>query len=450
MQQKTPRVGMVSLGCAKALVDSERIASALKREGYDFAPDYAGADVVIVNTCGFLDSARAESLAAISEALAENGRVIVTGCMGADEAALAEVREKVLAITGPADVPTVVRAVREAVPPPHDPKRDLVPPAGLKFTPPHYAYLKISEGCSNSCTFCIIPSLRGPLVSRPVDDVLREAEALAERGVQELLVISQDTAAYGRDIQYATAEWRGDELRAHVTDLTRALGGMFPWVRLHYLYPYPVVDKLVELMAEGLLAPYLDVPFQHAAPDVLKRMKRPADQEKLLKRIEQWREICPDVAIRSTFIVGFPGETEEDFRFLLDWLKEARIDRVGCFVYEPVQGAAANALGDAVPQEVAEERKRKLMLLQEEISAENLQRKVGRDVRVLVDEIDEEQGLVVARGPWDAPEVDGMVLIPRALAPEAASGMFMDVRITGADVHDLFARPVDGKSGAAA
>jgi len=442
-----PRVGMVSLGCAKALVDSERIASALKREGYEFAPDYEGADVVIVNTCGFLDSARAESLAAISEALAENGKVVVTGCMGADAAALGEVKDRLLAITGPADVSAVVRAVRQAAPPPHDPKRELVPPAGLKFTPPHYAYLKISEGCSNKCTFCIIPRLRGALVSRSVDDVLREAEALAERGVKELLVISQDTAAYGRDIRYAAAEWRGNELRAHVTDLARALGGMFPWVRLHYLYPYPVVDDLVELMAEGLLAPYLDVPFQHAAPAVLKRMRRPADQEKLLKRIERWREICPEVAIRSTFIVGFPGETEEDFRFLLDWLRAARIDRVGCFVYEPVEGAAANALDAPVPPELAEERKRELMLLQEEISAKNLKRKVGREVRVLVDEIDEEQGLVVARTPWDAPEVDGMVLIPRELAPEAAPGDFMDVRITGADVHDLFARPLAREKG---
>ena len=445
-----PKVGMVSLGCAKALVDSERIASALRAEGYDFAPDYAGADVVIVNTCGFLDSARAESLAAISEALAENGKVIVTGCMGADEAALGEVKDSVLAVTGPADVPAVLRAVREAAPPPHDPKIDLLPPAGLKFTPPHYAYLKISEGCSNKCTFCIIPRLRGSLASRPIDDVLREAEALAGRGVRELLVISQDTAAYGQDIRYADADWHGRELRAHVTDLAHALGGMFPWVRLHYLYPYPVVDELVELMAEGQLLPYLDVPFQHAAPEVLKRMRRPADQEKLLKCIERWREICPDVAIRSTFIVGFPGETEEDFRFLLEWLKEAHIDRVGCFVYEPVDGAAANALDGAVPREVAEERKRELMLLQEEISAANLKRKVGCETRVLVDGIDTGQELVVARSVWDAPEVDGMVLIPREEAPNAAPGDFLNVRITGSDVHDLFATPVDSEGGSGA
>ncbi len=449
-----PRVGLVSLGCAKALVDSERIATALKRAGYDFAPDYAGADVVIVNTCGFLDSARAESLAAISEALAENGKVIVTGCMGADEAALADVAADVLAITGPAQVEAVVDAVKRAAPlpesmdaPAHDPKIDLTP-AGLKFTPSHYAYLKISEGCSNKCTFCIIPSLRGPLTSRPADDVLREAEALAARGVKELLVISQDTPAYGQDLHYAESTWRGKRVRTRITDLARALGEMFPWVRLHYLYPYPLVDELVELMAEGLALPYLDVPFQHAAPNVLKNMRRPADEEKLLRRIERWREICPEVAIRSTFIVGFPGETEEDFRYLLDWLREARIDRVGCFVYEPVEGAAANALPGHVAPEVAEERKRQLMLLQEEISAANLKRKVGREITVLVDEIDEEQNLVVARSPWDAPEVDGMVLIPRDLAAGARPGEFLEVRITGADVHDLLAEPVKPRDAA--
>ena len=453
-----PRVGLVSLGCAKALVDSERIATALRRLGYDFAPDYAGADAVIVNTCGFLDSARAESLAAISEALVENGKVIVTGCMGADEAAMRDVASKVLAITGPARVEEVVAAVKRAVPPPapamdspvmdswHDPKIDLTP-AGVKFTPPHYAYLKISEGCSNKCTFCIIPRLRGPLVSRPAVEVLGEAEALAARGVKELLVISQDTPAYGRDLRYAESAWRGKRVRARVTELARALGEMFPWVRLHYLYPYPIVDELVELMAQGLVLPYLDVPFQHAAPNVLRHMRRPADEEKALRRIDHWRQTCPDVAIRSTFIVGFPGETEEDFRYLLDWLRAARIDRVGCFVYEPVDGAAANALPHHVPREVAEERKRQLMLLQEEISAENLKRKVGREITVLVDEIDEEQGLVVARSPWDAPEVDGMVLIPHASAPQAAPGEFMQVRVTGSDVHDLLAEPLTGRDG---
>ncbi len=439
---RSPRIGIVSLGCAKALVDSERIVSLLRAQGYDFAPDHEGADAVIVNTCGFLDSARAESLAAIVEALEKNGKVIVTGCLGADREALAEHAEKLVAITGPAQAHEVIAAVNAVAPPPHDAKLDILPPGGLKLTPAHHAYLKISEGCSNRCTFCIIPRLRGPLISRPVADVLREAQGLARRGVKELLVVSQDTAAYGQDMRYATSEWQGRQVAARIEELARELGGMFPWVRLHYLYPYPVLEKLVALMAEGLLVPYLDVPFQHASPAVLRAMKRPANIDKTLRQIERWRAICADVAIRSTFIVGFPGEMEEDFRLLLDWLREARLDRVGCFVYEPVAGAAANALPGMVPQEVAEERRAALMQLQGEISAEKLAAKVGQRMRVLVDEVDEEEGLIVARSPHDAPEVDGMVLVRRALAPQAVAGEFLDVRITAAETHDLWAEPV--------
>ncbi len=438
-----PRIGIVSLGCAKALVDSERIISALRARGYAFAPDHAGADAVIVNTCGFLDSARAESLGAISEALAENGKVIVTGCLGAEPQALAEHAEKLIAITGPARVHEVISALEQAVPPPHDAKLDILPPGGLKLTPPHYAYLKISEGCSNKCTFCIIPRLRGPLASRPAADVRAEAEELAARGVKELLVVSQDTAAYGQDMRYAAGHWQGHPMRTHITDLVRELGGMFPWLRLHYLYPYPVIDELVQLMAEGIALPYLDVPFQHASPAVLKAMRRPANTEKTLEQIERWRAICPDVAIRSTFIVGFPGETEADFAELLDFLRTTRIDRVGCFVYEHVQGAAANDLPGAVPAEVAEERRAALMALQEEISAAKLAEKIGRRATVLVDEIDEENDLVVARAPWDAPEVDGMVLISREHVSNAAPGDFLEVRITAAETHDLWAEPVE-------
>ena len=442
-----PRIGIVSLGCAKALVDTERIISLLRAQGYDFAPDYAGADAVIVNTCGFLDSARAESLAVIAEALAENGKVIVTGCLGAAPEALAEHADRLVAITGPARAHEVLRAVRAVAPPPHDPKLELIPPAGLKLTPAHYAYVKISEGCSNACTFCIIPHLRGPLVSRPVDEVLREAEALLQRGARELLIVSQDTAAYGRNIRHAAGEWRGREIRAHVLELARALGTLAKehgaWTRLHYLYPYPHVDALVELMAEGLIAPYLDVPFQHAAPEVLRSMKRPGDEEKTLRRIARWREACPEVAIRSTFIVGFPGETEEDFAHLLEWLREARLDRVGCFVYEPVRGAAANALPGAVPAAVAEERKARLMALQEEISAAKLREKVGRRMTVLVDEIDTAEGLVIARTAQDAPEVDGEVHIPLRRLPKAAPGDFIAVRIVDAGAHDLMAEPVE-------
>ena len=436
-----PKVGIVSLGCPKALVDSERIITRLKAEGYDIVGDYAGADLVIVNTCGFLDSARAESLQAIGEALAENGRVIVTGCMGRDPEEILKVHPRVLAVTGPQSYESVMAAVHQALPRPHDPRMDLVPEAGFHLTPRHYAYLKISEGCSNSCTFCIIPHLRGPLVSRKPSEIMREAEALVRAGVRELLIISQDTAAYGLDLRHEQETWRGKALRAHITDLARALGELGIWIRLHYLYPYPHVDALVELMAEELILPYLDVPLQHAAPSVLKAMRRPANQEKMLRRIEHWRMICPEIAIRSTFIVGFPGETEEDFRFLLDWLKEAALDRVGCFAYENVKGAAANDLPGMVPQEERQRRRDALMRLQREISAQRLAQLKGRITDVIVDEIDEAEDLIIARTPWDAPEVDGETWIPRHLVPDARIGEFMRVRITETHDYDLEAEP---------
>jgi ribosomal protein S12 methylthiotransferase len=439
---RAPRVGIVSLGCPKALVDSERIITRLRAEGYELSADYEGADLVIVNTCGFLDSARAESLAAIAEALAANGRVIVTGCLGRDPEEILAAHPQVLAVTGPQSYESVMAAVHRALPPPHDPRLDLIPPAGLKLTPRHYAYLKISEGCSNSCSFCIIPRLRGPLVSRPAAEVLTEAERLAAAGVREILVISQDTSAYGQDLRYAESLWRGRPVRAHITDLARALGELGVWIRLHYLYPYPHVDALVELMAEGLILPYLDLPLQHASPAVLKAMRRPANQEKMLRRIEKWRSICPELAIRSTFIVGFPGETERDFEMLLEWLREARLERVGCFAYEDVRGAAANELPGHVPEEERQARRQRLMEQQAEISAAIMHGKVGRVTEVLVDEIDEEAGLIVARSRWDAPEVDGEVWIERHLAPNARPGSLIRVRITGAETYDLEAEPV--------
>ncbi len=439
---RIPKVGIVSLGCPKALVDSERIITRLKAEGYEIAGDYAGADLVIVNTCGFLDSARAESLQAIGEALAENGRVIVTGCMGRDPQDILRVHPRVLAVTGPQSYESVMTAVHQALPRPHDPRMDLVPEAGYHLTPRHYAYLKISEGCSNSCTFCIIPYLRGPLVSRNPSDILQEAEALAHAGVREILVISQDTAVYGLDMRHAEDVWRGRPLRAHITDLARALGDLGVWIRLHYLYPYPHVDQLVELMAEGLILPYLDVPLQHAAPSVLKAMRRPADQEKMLRRIERWRKICPEIAIRSTFIVGFPGETEDDFTFLLEWLKEAALDRVGCFVYEDVKGAAANDLPGMVPQEERQRRRDELMRLQKEISARRLAERKGLVTEVIIDEIDTEEDIIIARTPWDAPEVDGETWIPRRLVSDARIGTLLRVRITEAHDYDLEAEPV--------
>jgi ribosomal protein S12 methylthiotransferase len=433
MNQTPPRISFVSLGCPKALVDSERIITRLRAEGYALVPKHDGADVVIVNTCGFLDSAKAESLAAIGEALAENGKVIVTGCMGAEPEAIRAAHPGVLAITGPQAYESVVNAVHEAVPPLHDPFLDLVPPQGVRLTPRHYAYLKISEGCNNRCSFCIIPKLRGDLVSRPAGDVLREAERLTKAGVKELLVISQDTSAYGLDIKYAPSRWRDGEVKARFLDLSQALGELGAWVRLHYVYPYPHVDDVVPLMAEGRVLPYLDIPFQHAAPAVLKSMRRPAHQEKTLERIRRWRDICPDLAIRSTFIVGFPGETEDDFRFLLDWLREASLDRVGCFRYEPVKGAAANDLAAPVADEIKEERWHRLMQVQAEISAKRLKTRVGRRIPVIIDE----GGPTVAKGrsKWDAPEIDGSVFVSsrRPLRP----GDIVTVKIERSDTYDL-------------
>ncbi|MGD9985148.1 MAG: 30S ribosomal protein S12 methylthiotransferase RimO, partial [Porticoccaceae bacterium] len=391
-ESKAGRVGFVSLGCPKALVDSERILTQLRLEGYEVAPSYDGADVVVVNTCGFLDSAKQESLEAIGEALAENGRVIVTGCMGGDEAAIRAVHPDVLAVSGPQQYEQVVAAVRAWAPAPaaHDPYLDLVPPQGIKLTPRHYAYLKIAEGCNHACTFCIIPDLRGRLVSRPVGEVLDEAERLVAAGVRELLVISQDTSAYGVDLKYRTGFWQGRPVKTNMLELCRALGELGVWVRLHYVYPYPHVDAVIPLLAEGRILPYLDIPFQHASPAVLKAMKRPAHQEKTLDRIRDWRAQCPDLVLRSTFIVGFPGETEADFQLLLDWLGEAQLDRVGCFQYEAVAGARANALPGAVPEEVKRERWERLMAAQQEISAARLQARVGRTLEVLVDEVTEE------------------------------------------------------------
>jgi ribosomal protein S12 methylthiotransferase len=430
-----PKVGFVSLGCPKALVDSERIITKLRAEGYQVAPDYAGADVVVVNTCGFLDSAKQESLDAIGEALAENGRVIVTGCMGVEEGRIREVHPGVLAVTGPHQYEQVVSAVHDAVPPLHDPYLDLVPPEGLRLTPRHYAYLKISEGCNNRCSFCIIPSLRGDLASRPANHVMAEAERLVKAGVKELLVISQDTSAYGLDLKYAESTWKGAPLKARFLDLARALGELGAWTRLHYVYPYPHVDDVIPLMAEGKILPYLDIPFQHASPSVLRAMRRPAHQEKTAERIAAWRKVCPDLAIRSTFIVGFPGETEEDFMFLLDWLREAKLNRVGCFKYEAVAGARANDLPGAVPEEVKEERWHRFMAVQQQVSREILAARVGATIDVIVDEGDEDGA--VGRSRWDAPEIDGSVFLhgERTLKP----GDIVKARVDAADAYDLWA-----------
>ena len=436
MNKHVPKVGLVSLGCPKALVDSERILTQLRAEGYVMSPGYQDADVVLVNTCGFLDSAKAESLAAIGEAMAENGRVIVTGCMGVEADTIMKAHPGVLAVTGPHQYEAVVGAVHEALPPVHDPKMDLVPPQGLHLTPKHYAYLKISEGCNNRCSFCIIPSMRGDLVSRPVASVLYEAERLVKAGVKELLVISQDTSAYGVDIKYASSKFHGREVKAKFYDLAKELGDLGAWVRMHYVYPYPHVDEVIPLMAEGKILPYLDIPFQHAAPNVLKAMKRPANQEKVLDRLASWRKICPDIAIRSTFIVGFPGETDEDFEYLLQWMKEARIERAGCFKYEPVSGAKANDLGLAqVPDEVKQQRWERFMEAQQEISAEIFQSKVGREIDVLVDAIDEENEEAIARSPWDAPEIDGNVFLPGET--DLKPGDMVRVRIVEAEEYDL-------------
>jgi ribosomal protein S12 methylthiotransferase len=427
------KISFVSLGCPKALVDSERIITRLRAEGYELARSHKGADLVLVNTCGFLDSAQAESLAAIGEALNENGKVIVTGCMGAEPEKILERYPQVLAVTGPQQYESVLDAVHRASPPQHDPFLDLVPPEGIKLTPRHYAYLKISEGCNNRCTFCIIPKLRGDLVSRPAADVLREAEQLAAAGVKELLVISQDTSAYGLDIQYAASAWRGREVNARFLDLAAALGELGIWVRLHYVYPYPHVDAVIPLMTEGRILPYLDIPFQHASPSVLKRMRRPAAQAKTLDRIHAWREICPDLTIRSTFIVGFPGETDEEFEQLLSWLDEAQLDRVGCFRYEPVAGATANDLGMPIPDAVKDERWHRFMARQQAISAKRLKRKVGRRVDVIIDEV----GPTVAKGrsQGDAPEIDGAVYVMSRRPLRV--GDIAKVKIERADEYDL-------------
>jgi ribosomal protein S12 methylthiotransferase len=436
--QRSPRISFTSLGCPKALVDSERIITRLRAEGYELARDHADADLAIVNTCGFLDSAQAESLAAIGAALAENGKVVVTGCMGAEPEKITAAHPNVLAVTGPQQYESVMEAVHRAVPPQHDPYTDLIPPQGIKLTPRHYAYLKISEGCNNRCTFCIIPRLRGDLVSRAAADVLREAERLVEAGVKELLVISQDTSAYGLDLKYAANDWKGQKVRAKFVDLARALGEFGVWVRLHYVYPYPHVDDVIPLMADGKVLPYLDVPFQHASPAVLKRMRRPAAQEETLSRIKQWRAVCPALTIRSTFIVGFPGETEEDFSQLLDWLSEAELDRVGCFRYEPVTGAAANDLAAAVPDPLKEERWKRLMELQQGISAKRLKRRVGARERVIIDAIDapgSAPGTAKGRSKGDAPEIDGAVFI-RSRRPLRV-GEIATVKIERTDAYDL-------------
>jgi ribosomal protein S12 methylthiotransferase len=442
MSSAQPKVGFVSLGCPKALVDSERILTQLKVEGYSIVPTYDDADVVVVNTCGFIDSAVAESLDAIGEALAENGKVIVTGCLGKRADVIRQAHPDVLSISGPQDYVSVMNAVHAALPPKHDPFVDLIPAPrlddiGVKLTPKHYAYLKISEGCNHRCTFCIIPSMRGDLVSRPVDDVLREAERLARGGVKELLVISQDTSAYGVDVKYAPREWRGKSYATRMNALCDGLSELGLWTRLHYVYPYPHVDEIVPLMAEGKLLPYLDIPFQHASPRILKLMKRPGAVDKNLERIQRWRNICPDITIRSTFIVGFPGETEADFEQLLQFIDQAELDRVGAFAYSPVEGATANALPDPVPEDVKQERLQRFMELQAEISAQKLERKIGSVQTVLVDAIDGE--LAIARSKADAPEIDGLVQIQDGAAAGLKPGDFVDVTIMGSDEHDLFA-----------
>ncbi|QCK87426.1 30S ribosomal protein S12 methylthiotransferase RimO [Phreatobacter aquaticus] len=430
-----PKISFVSLGCPKALVDSERIITRLRAEGYDLSRTHQGADLVLVNTCGFLDSAKAESLAAIGDALKDNGRVIVTGCMGAEPEQIRAVHPSVLAISGPQQYESVLAAVHEAVPPQHKPFLDLVPPQGIKLTPRHYAYLKISEGCNNRCTFCIIPKLRGDLVSRPLGEVMVEAEKLVAAGVKEIMVISQDTSAYGVDVKYAESRWRDRNWRTKFLDLAQALGELGVWVRMQYVYPYPHVDEVIPLMAAGKILPYIDIPFQHAHPDVLRRMKRPAHQEKTAERIRRWRDMCPDLTIRSTFITGFPGETEEEFQFLLDWLDEVGLDRVGCFKYEPVAGATSNDLPDHVAPEVMDRRWHRFMKKQAEISAKRLKRKVGTRQQVMVDELG--TTVVKARSKGDAPEIDGAVYIHTKRKLQL--GEFVTVKIDRATEYDLHA-----------
>lgn len=440
-----PKIGFVSLGCPKALVDSERIITELSRDGYQVASDYEGADLVVVNTCGFIESAVQESLDAIGEAISKNGKVIVTGCLGKEADKIRAMHPAVLSVTGAHAYDEVITAVSQHVPKPkrdidsnYDPKIDLINEAGIKLTPSHYAYLKISEGCNHRCTFCIIPSLRGDLVSRPIDSVMNEAMALKNAGVKELLIISQDTSAYGLDLKYKTSFWNGMPLKSKFYDLCQALNDLGIWVRLHYVYPYPHVDKVVELMGEKKLLPYLDIPFQHASHSILKAMKRPAHSENTLARIKAWREICPDIVIRSTFVVGFPGETEEDFQCLLDWLVEARLDRVGAFTYSEVEGAVANDLPNHVPEDIKQERYERLMTIQQEISAQKLQEKVGKTLMVLVDEIDEEEGIAICRSYADAPEIDGHVYVDDITA-QVKVGQFLTVTIDDASEYDLFA-----------
>lgn len=437
MKTSAPRIGFVSLGCPKALVDSERILTQMRAEGYEITGTYDEADLVVVNTCGFIDEAVAESLDAIGEALAENGRVIVTGCLGADSNKVLNEYPNVLAVTGPHAYQEVMSAVHTHLPPAHDPYMDLIPPQGIRLTPRHYAYLKISEGCNHRCSFCIIPSLRGDLVSRPIGDVLQEAENLVNAGVKELLVVSQDTSAYGIDTKYRTGFWKGRPVKTHIQQLAEALGEMDVWTRLHYVYPYPHVDNLLPLMAENKILPYLDIPFQHASPTVLKNMRRPAHAEKVLERVNKWRELCPDMTVRSTFIVGFPGETEDDFEQLLNFLEEAQLDRVGAFAYSPVEGAEANQLPNAVPEEVKQERLERFMELQADISADKLGSLIGQTMTVLVDDAGEGQS--IGRTYRDAPEIDGQVIIENSELPV---GEFAEVLITHADEHDLWAEVI--------
>lgn len=429
------KVGFISLGCPKALVDSEQIITKLRAEGYEISPNYDNSDLVVVNTCGFIDDAVEESLEAIGEALNENGKVIVTGCLGAKGNIVANSYPQVLAVTGPHAAQEVMDIVHEHLPPEHNPYTSLIPPQGIKLTPKHYAYLKISEGCNHRCTFCIIPALRGDLVSRPIGEVLDEAQNLVNAGVKELLVISQDTSAYGVDVKYQTGFWNGRPVKTRFEDLVQQLGELGIWVRLHYVYPYPHVDKVIPLMAEGKILPYLDIPFQHASPRILKAMKRPASSENTLERIKKWREICPELTIRSTFIVGFPGETEEDFGMLLDFLLEAQLDRVGCFAYSPVEGATANELADQIPEDIKQERLQRFMTLQAEISAAKLAKKVGQTLEVIVDETDDEG--VIARSKADAPEIDGMVFVETDEVFEP--GTYLNVKIVDSNEHDLFA-----------
>ena len=439
---KSPKVGFVSLGCPKALVDSERILTQLRTEGYEVASSFEGADLVVVNTCGFIESAVQESLDAIGEAINENGKVIVTGCLGKDEAKIRAMHPSVLKVTGAAAYQDVMNAVHEYVPPPpdHNPYIDLVPPQGIRLTPKHYAYLKISEGCNHRCTFCIIPQMRGDLVSRPIGNVMDEAQALVNAGVKEILVISQDTSAYGLDTKYKLDFWNGQPLKTKFYDLCAALGQLGVWVRLHYVYPYPHVDGVLELMRDGKILPYLDIPFQHASPRILKLMKRPAHSENTLEKIKLWREVCPDLAIRSTFVVGFPGETEEDFQCLLDWLKEAKLDRVGCFTYSNIEGAPANDLPDPVPEEIKQERYERFMQVAQEISTQILKDKIGKRMTVLVDELDPEYPVAIARSYADAPEIDGNVFVEDIDKSQIQPGQLLYVEITDADEYDLFAK----------